>query len=174
MLVMLLAVTMIFSPRAEAHDSVINSDPAAEAVIAEFPRTITLEFSGEPRPNFNTVAISNAATGEVLFSGQPQLNGHIVSLDLPADLTGGPGEYLIGFQITSSDGHATRGKTTFTVAANPGSEASSVASPTAAGDSTTASDANNPVENNKILILSGFGFLLAAAVLAVRFWKPRK
>lgn len=106
---------LMLAPAALAHDSVIDAEPGIDASVEAFPRTITLVFSGEPRPNFNRIAVSNATTQEVLFSGEPALDGRIVSIEVPAGIDPGPGEYVVGFQITSSDGHATRGKTTFRV-----------------------------------------------------------
>jgi len=103
------------APLAAAHDVVMHATPEDRSVVEEFPREVVLEFSGIPKPNFNTVAISNSDTKEVLFTGQPDLDNQFVSLKIPEDIDPGPGNYLVGYQITSSDGHATRGGTTFTV-----------------------------------------------------------
>lgn len=112
----LIAGAMIsMAPNAYAHDAVINSNPADRSQIAEFPRHIELEFSGIPKDSFNTVALSNQDTGEVLFTQTPKLDKQKVSVDVPAHINPGPGNYKVGFQITSSDGHATRGMTVFTV-----------------------------------------------------------
>ena len=56
------------------------------------------------------------ASGEVLASGTPQLEGQHLSFEVPGDVDAGPGEYILGFQITSSDGHATKGSIGFEVA----------------------------------------------------------
>ena len=85
-------------------------------VLDEFPHHVSLKFSGNPKNNFNTVAISDADAKEVLYSHEPEVVGNEVSLDIPEDINPGPGNYIIGFQITSSDGHSTRGKTSFSVA----------------------------------------------------------
>lgn len=117
---------LCLAPAARAHDSVVDANPGVGATVDAFPQTITLVFSGEPRPNFNRLAVSDAQTKDVLFSGEPTLEGRNVSLEVPEEIDAGPGEYIVGFQITSSDGHATRGKTTFTVAgegAGPAGEA---------------------------------------------------
>lgn len=98
-----------------AHDSVIGSNPKDGSVVSEFPRAIELEFSGEIQDGFNTVALSREVDGqsEVLYSGEPTVQGRDVTLDLPDDLHPEPGEYKVGFQIVSSDGHSTKGMTTF-------------------------------------------------------------
>ena len=108
--------TVCLAPGAMTHDVVIGGNPANGEVVEGFPDRIELEFSGIPREEFSTVAITEQANGELLFSGTPELDGRWVSLQLPEDISGGPGDYTIGFSIISSDGHATRGMTTFTVA----------------------------------------------------------
>lgn len=109
------ALIMSAVPVASAHDVVISSDPADGSTVAEFPRRISLEFSGIPQETFNTIAVSNADTSEILLRTEPELDQQFVSVDIPEDIQPGPGNYIVGFQITSSDGHATRGKTTFSV-----------------------------------------------------------
>ncbi|GAB2498362.1 hypothetical protein CATRI_07310 [Corynebacterium atrinae] len=103
------------APAAFAHDSVIGGDPANGTVLEQFPDKVTLEFSGNIKDDFNTFAISNVESGDILFTGEPTTDGRFATLELPASLDAGDGEYRIGFQITSSDGHSTRGMTTFSV-----------------------------------------------------------
>ncbi|MFD5867063.1 copper resistance protein CopC [Corynebacterium sp. NPDC060344] len=103
------------APVAHAHDSVIASVPADGQTLDEFPRRIEMTFSGVPRDSFNTVALSDADSKEVLFTEQPTLDGQVIAVDVPESLDPGPGDYVVGFQITSSDGHSTRGKLSFTV-----------------------------------------------------------
>ncbi|AIT61242.1 copper resistance CopC family protein [Corynebacterium doosanense] len=104
------------APIAIAHDAVIGGDPADGATVSEFPESVTLEFSAEPREGFNTFALSDAETEEVLFSGEPAIDGHMLTLEIPEDVDPGAGDYRVGFQITSSDGHSTQGMTSFSVA----------------------------------------------------------
>ncbi|GAB3700540.1 copper resistance CopC family protein [Corynebacterium nasicanis] len=110
------ATLALVNPVASAHDVVLGGSPANEEILEEFPRVIEMEFSGYVKEDFNTFAISDTDTGEILFSGAPEIDGRMVSLAVPEDVEPGPGDYQIGFQITSSDGHSTRGMTTFTVA----------------------------------------------------------
>ncbi|MEJ5927130.1 copper resistance protein CopC [Corynebacterium sp. H128] len=114
-------------PHASAHDVVMRSTPGDGATVAEFPKTLELEFSGIPKESFNTIALSNQDTGEVLLSTAPELENQLVRVQIPADVPAKPGNYKIGFQITSSDGHATRGMTTFKVAGDASSNAQSTA-----------------------------------------------
>lgn len=102
-------------PAAVAHDGLVAATPAQDATVDEAPTTLELEFSGEPRPDFNTVALSR--DGEVVTSGTPEIDGRILTLDIPSDVTLADGDYTVGYQITSSDGHPTRGSYDFTLAA---------------------------------------------------------
>lgn len=101
-----------------AHDAVVGGSPADGKVVEQFPSSITLDFSGVPKEGFNTMSVLNQDQ-EILFSGEPVVEGQSITIDVPEDLDPGAGEYTVGFQITSSDGHATRGKTTFTVEGDP-------------------------------------------------------
>ena len=173
-------LAVVASPAALAHDLVIGGNPADGEVVEEFPRRIELEFSGLPQGSFSTIALSNQASGEILFSGKPTLEGQKVILDLPEEVTGGPGDYTIGFQITSSDGHATRDTTTFTVAGTPSSPAAAAPADGAAVqpadspvESATADDAtadaapSSGLGGTTLVILTGVGLLAALTALTL-------
>ena len=115
------AAALLSVPLAGAHDVVIGGSPANGDVVDAFPSTITLEFSGHPREGFNTFAVTDKGSGDVLFSAEPVIQDRNLTIDVPADVEAGPGQYRVGFQITSSDGHSTRGWSDFAVAAADGS-----------------------------------------------------
>lgn len=125
-----------FAPQASAHDVVVESHPADGAVVEEFPESIVLEFSGEPREGFNTIAVTDS-NGEIVFEGEPELDGRILTVDVPDDVDAADGSYSVGYQITSSDGHATRGGLEFSV--GDADSASSGDTDTAAQDSSKGS-----------------------------------
>ena len=116
------ALTLGAAPLASAHDSVISARPGIDETVSEFPSELVLEFSAQPKEDFNTVALSRVADEEVLFSGEPEVNDREISIAVPADIDAQPGEYRIGYQITSSDGHATKGTTSFTFAPQQATE----------------------------------------------------
>ena len=146
---------------AYAHDAVVGGAPADGEVLASAPTTVTLEFSGEPKQGFNTMAISNSK-GDVLVTGEPTVDGRNVTLAIPETTKLTPDEYTIGFQITSSDGHSTRGKTTFTIAGER--VASSAASNTATTDAPTDPTAElMAVPWGKVA--GGVGILLVLAMI---------
>lgn len=100
-------------PTASAHDAMVGATPAEGASLDEAPDSIELEFSGEPREGFNTVTLSR--DGEVLVNSDPQLDGHMVTLDIPDDVSVDDGDYTVAFRVTSSDGHVVEGSYDFTV-----------------------------------------------------------
>ena len=124
MSVLIAGVVTDVAPVATAHDAVVGGSPANGAVVEQFPARLELEFSGQPKEGFNTFALSHVTDSgsEVLYSGEPTVDGRRVSLELPEGVGAGPGEYRIGFQIISSDGHTTKGMTSFTYSADPSEE----------------------------------------------------
>ncbi|MGV0420949.1 copper resistance CopC family protein [Corynebacterium simulans] len=122
------------APAALAHDSVIGGNVVSDSPLQEFPEEITLEFSAVPRDDFNTFAVTDTKTGEVLFDAEPEIEQRELTIEVPDDVKPGPGEYQVGFQITSSDGHATRGSVPFSVAGSADG---------AAGDAADGDDAND-------------------------------
>lgn len=164
-----------FAPLAAAHDVVMHATPEDKSVVEEFPHEIVLEFSGIPKPSFNTVAISNSDTKEVLFTGQPDLDKQYVSLKIPEDIDPGPGNYLVGYQITSSDGHATRGGTTFSVG-DPNAAASETSDDPAGGATTVATANTESTDNGGIPVWAwGLGAVLVLVIVGgVGFALTRK
>lgn len=86
------------------------------------PEKLVLTFSATPRGTYDTVALSKhrddgSGDGEkdVIFSGSPEIDKNILTLAVPGDVTLWDGVYTVGYQITSSDGHATRGSYDFTL-----------------------------------------------------------
>lgn len=152
------------APTAAAHDAVLSSTPADKQVLDEFPHKILLEFSGNPRNNFNTVAVSDADAKKVLYNHEPEVVGNQVSLEIPQDINPGPGNYIIGFQITSSDGHSTRGKTSFSV---KGANAASTAEDGAESPNTGASADETKSLPMWVYGLGGGLIVIIAAVVIV-------
>lgn len=167
------------APVAMAHDAVIGATPGDKEVVSAFPSALELEFSGLPKEGFNTVALSrdNGGTPEVLFTGDPTLDGNVVRIDVPDGLTVQPGEYRIGFQIVSSDGHATKGMTTFTY--EPAGDtavteplAESTAAP--AGSEETTDVVSGEEGSSRRLVLAIVGLLVVAGAAVAAVGKYRK
>lgn len=118
-LILIVMGAVAFSPQAWAHDSVVSSSPEDGSTVSEFPHDIQLTMSGNPRDNFNTIAVSNKSSGKVIAKGTPTISGNVISFTVPEDVDASPGTYVVGFQITSSDGHSTRGSISFTYSGDP-------------------------------------------------------
>ncbi|AKK08940.1 copper resistance CopC family protein [Corynebacterium testudinoris] len=158
---------LVGAPAAFAHDSVIGGDPANEAVLEEFPDKVTLEFSGNIKDDFNTFAISDVDSGDILFTGEPTTDGRFASLELPTDLNPGAGDYRIGFQITSSDGHSTRGMTTFSVVEGE-------AETTAPADVDSEQPADTATEQGMgTWLIAGLGIVALLGVIAMVIFRGR-
>ena len=155
-------------PAAFAHDSVIGGSVKDGDQLDEFPKEITLEFSGIPKEDFNTFAVTNADTGEKLFSQEPQLHERDLTIETPEGVNPGPGNYQVGFQITSSDGHATRGGVEFSVKGD-GAE-----NPEAGESDATDQEATEGLPMSLKIILGVGGVLAIAAVVALFIGKSRR
>lgn len=147
------------APAAMAHDSVIDATPGIEETVTEFPTELLLVFSGIPKDGFNTIALSRIDTNEVLFSGEPTVDRQNVSIDVPEGLDPEPGEYRIGFQITSSDGHATKGMTQFTYQP-PGSSVDGAAADSDGAQASNTQDGARDSADEQENILSGYIWVL--------------
>lgn len=155
-------------PEAAAHDAMVGSTPEQDSTVSEAPDSIELEFSGIPREEFNTVALSQ--DGDVLVSDEPEIDGHMLTLGLPDDLDMPDGEYTVGYQITSSDGHATRGSYTFTLDTGAGAAGGSTGG-AATGEAPAEGESGDgqglPSWATPVMAIAGVIVVLGALVLAV-------
>lgn len=172
------AVALMWSatlaPDATAHDAVVGGVPADGEVVSEFPDQLELTFSDQVQDGFNTFALSNSDTGEVVYSGQPTVEGRNVTLDLPADLEATPGSYRIGFQIISSDGHSTKGMTSFTYepAARAEQASETPGESEAAGETSTSEAAES--NNTWTLLAAALGVLVVGGAAIALIGKQRR
>lgn len=158
------------APLAVAHDSVIGGNVVGDAPLEEFPREITLEFSGIPRDDFNTFAVSDTASGEVLFDATPTIDGRNLTVEVPQDIEPGDGEYQVGFRITSSDGHSTLGSVPFSVGSGAGGHEAADASADGAKEGDDAQESQDPLSSlpaaAKWIIGVGAVLVVGAALFA--------
>ncbi|MGN0094661.1 MAG: copper resistance protein CopC [Corynebacterium sp.] len=148
-------------PEAAAHDAMVGSTPEQDTTVSEAPGSVELEFSGIPRDDFNTVALSR--DGEVLVTGEPTIDGRTLTLDIPGDVEMSDGEYTVGYQITSSDGHATRGSYVFTLDSDGGASGSG----SSQGTAETDDDTGMPSWAGPALGIAGVIVVLGALVVAI-------
>lgn len=107
---------------ASAHDQLISSDPAADAVLDAMPAEITLTFSAELLSDGggNVVEVTDAA-GTALADGPTVVDGTTVTQALTGAASG---PLTVLWRVVSSDGHPISGEFAFTVegAATPTTE----------------------------------------------------
>ena len=162
-----------FTGSATAHDLVVQSTPENGSTITEPFNKIELNFSGKPKEGYNTVALSR--DGEVLVTGEPVAEGKELSLDIPGDVDWQPGEYTVGYQITSSDGHATRGSLKFTYSDDGNTSAADGSSD--AVNPTEATSVDNPSDEgipSWVWPLTGIVVVAGALVMAIARWRAMK
>lgn len=112
----LLLMVVPASPAA-AHNALVGSDPMADAVIAEAPKTITLTFN-EDVQDFNplvAVTVGEATPIEITPNvAGPVVTASLSRLDIPAT-NGEPVLWRIGYRVVSADGHPVSGIVNFSV-----------------------------------------------------------
>lgn len=131
-----LALFAVFAPASPvfAHDQLVSTDPAADAVLTALPTEITLSFSAELLGDggSNVVEVTDAA-GTSLIDGAAVVDG----VNVTQALTGAAsGPIAVIWRVVSSDGHPISGEFAFTVDAP--------ATPTSAPTETSASETPEP------------------------------
>ena len=172
---MVAAVSVGLGAPASAHDVVVKSTPEANSTVDHLPEKIVLNLSGEPQEGFNTIALSH--DGEVLFRGEPKADGRELTVDVPVDVQGKKdgGEYIVGYQITSSDGHSTRGSLKFNLASEDGSESNGNGENQSAGDSEQgAQGEQSPSVPSWLLPLGGIVVVVGALAIAIARFRDVK
>jgi methionine-rich copper-binding protein CopC len=127
---------MVASP-ASAHDELVSTDPAADAVLDALPAQLTLTFSGElaTDPGATELQVTDAA-GTSLADGDPLVEGTVVTQALSGAASG---VVTVLWKVVSSDGHPISGEFAFSVPTAP------TPSPTPTATA-TASPSQTPVE----------------------------
>ncbi|MGB2567987.1 copper resistance CopC family protein [Micromonospora citrea] len=163
-----------------AHNSLTGSNPADGARVASAPARIELRFLSKPDPA--TTKITVVGPGSVpAAGGAPSFTGSRVSVPFAA---GPAGEYTVGYQLASSDGHPVKGTVRFTLTTGVSSTPSAGGTPTASAPPTTAAPVTTAVPTTASETdddgapvwpwLLGAGVLVAAgAALLLRRRAPR-
>jgi len=139
---LLLTLTVLAAPAAQAHDMLIDSRPAAGDVLSEAPDAVVLTFNNPPLGVGSAITVVDAA-GATVAQGEGTVEGTEVVLPLTEPLPSGALE--VRWRVASSDGHPIEGTIAFTLdapAAQPAETASAeptaVATATAEPEPTTA------------------------------------
>lgn len=100
---------------ASAHNSLVSSNPANEATVAQSPSGIELTFDQPVQKGngLNTISVSGP-DDTAWKTGTVEVASNVVSA--PLDELGPAGGYRIAYRIVSADGHPVTGELKFTLA----------------------------------------------------------
>jgi copper transport protein len=104
---LVLLLPAAFPASAQAHASLLRTDPAAGSVVARAPRQIVLHFD-QPVQDAGTTAVS--ATGASVAAGRAHpapRDGRALVVPLRPGL--GRGDYTVRWKVVSADGHIVSG-----------------------------------------------------------------
>ena len=151
---------------AAAHDTLISSDPAQNAVLPIPPTTVTLRFDQEIAGFEPELAVTVGSAAPVMLV--PRVAGPVITADLGAAgltaSTAHDGIWKLGYRVVSIDGHPVTGLITFTVGP-PGSAGA------AAGSAASAPTATG---TGSVLVWSVAGAVVVAALaLGAALWHRR-
>lgn len=140
---MALALLLALPAPAQAHDTLLESDPADGDVLETSPEEITLSFSADVLDVSPLVRITDA-DGETVAEITPAVDGPVATATLPEPLDAG--DYDVAWRVVSSDGHPIEGTFALTVEQDAAEESEPAASDdggatATASEDTAASDA---------------------------------
>ena len=108
---------VMLAPVASAHSVLISVDPQDGSEVANSPEQVELAFNEEINQNFVSVAVRSADDPANRVAGEPVVDGDTVTARVE-DLE--PGNYTIGYRVTSADGHVVTGSSVFSVVDSDG------------------------------------------------------
>ncbi len=103
-----------FAAPAAAHNELISSTPAADAVLTTAPTEVSLTFSAALNPAATQLAVVDSRARSVV-DGSPRIDGVTVRQALTPNLSNG--EYRLSYRVVSQDGHTVSDTQSFTVQA---------------------------------------------------------
>ncbi|MDQ1137276.1 methionine-rich copper-binding protein CopC [Microbacterium sp. SORGH_AS 1204] len=151
----LLAAAALLVPAlpAAAHDELIGTDPASDAVLEALPDRITLSYSADVLTDAGATVIEvTDAAGTSLTDGAPEVSGSEVTQALTGPASG---TVTVQWRVVSSDGHPIDGEFAFSVpessptptpSATPSASATAAASEAASPAATT--EVTTPLESD--------------------------
>jgi methionine-rich copper-binding protein CopC len=108
----LLMIALAAAPTAAAHATRIATDPAVDAVLDSGPSRVSATFNEQVQTTFAAMTVVGP-DGNLWSTGQPRVQGAIVSVDLMP--LGPAGTYTVNYRVTSADGHVVSGSWPFRV-----------------------------------------------------------
>jgi methionine-rich copper-binding protein CopC len=123
------AAVLVGAGAAQAHNTLVSTDPVDGSTIAAAPARVTLTFN-EPARSLGTEVVVTAPDGTTVSTGEPVVDGATVSQDVAGSLPAGA--YAVTWRVTSADGHPLEGVLSFTAtgATTVGGDPAAAVSPT--------------------------------------------
>lgn len=112
---LLVLFTLAGASPAFAHAHLTHSLPAAGAVIASAPKTLTLFFTEAVEPKFCKVQVVDSMGMHAETAAPQPVPGHPDELSVPVKFSM-PGRYEVTWHALSVDTHKTQGSYSFTIA----------------------------------------------------------
>ena len=168
----LLAALLALGAPAQAHDTLLESDPADGATLETSPEAITLTFSADILDVSPLVRITDE-NGEQLAEITPSIDGPVATATLEEPLPAGTS--TVQWRVVSSDGHPIEGTFEVTVEQDAAAESSPAeesapaesAAPAEEGEQATAEAAEEESGSSMTPLLIVLGVAVVGAVVAV-------
>lgn len=171
----LLAALLALGAPAQAHDTLLESDPADGATLETSPEAITLTFSADVLEVSPLVRITDVS-GEQLAEITPSVDGPVATATLEEPLPAGTS--TVQWRVVSSDGHPIEGTFEVTVEQDTAAEVTTDApaeesapaettAPAEQGEQATAEAAEEESGSSMTPLLIVLGVVVVGAVGAV-------
>ena len=177
----LLAALLALGAPAQAHDTLLESDPADGATLETSPEAITLTFSADILDVSPLVRITDES-GEQLAEITPSIDGPVATATLEEPLPAGTS--TVQWRVVSSDGHPIEGTFEVTVEQDAAAEETTEApaeesspaeesapaettAPAEEGEQATAEAAEEESGSSMTPLLIVLGVAVVGAVVAV-------
>lgn len=171
----LLAALLALGAPAQAHDTLLESDPADGATLETSPEAITLTFSADILDVSPLVRITDE-NGEQLAEITPSIDGPVATATLEEPLPAGTS--TVQWRVVSSDGHPIEGTFGVTVEQDAAAEETTeapaeesapaeTAAPAEEGEQATAEAAEEESGSSMTPLLIVLGVAVVGAVVAV-------
>lgn len=141
---LLLAALIALPAPAQAHDTLLSTDPEDGSTLETSPEEVTFTFSDDILDVSPLVRISDQAGGEIAEI-VPTVDGPIATAALEEPLPAGT--YDIQWRVVSSDGHPIEGTLTLTVEQDPAAEEGAAASD--GGGESAEGSAQQPADSDE-------------------------
>ncbi|WP_129657238.1 copper resistance CopC family protein [Rothia uropygialis] len=158
---------------AQAHDQLVQTDPAQDGKVSTAPDHVTLTFSGNITKvhNGNKVIVTDSE-GNTVSTGDATVEGKEVTQKVSSDAK--DETYKVAWRVVSEDGHPIEGAFNFTVGQGGSGDQASATNEASAGpsDDSSSAEANDSDKKEQgsglpVWVSAVIGAVIALAVLAV-------